>query len=377
MGVRVPIASPLIRILSSPNSVVGFGERDWDLAVRQGRSAGLLATVHHLLSDTDILAQVPERPRIHLEAAHRIATRHHEVTQREVSELYLLMEHIGVPMIALKGAAYVVADLDAAKGRLFGDVDIMVPRGALADVERALGRNGWVQENQNAYDDRYYRKWMHEIPARRHMQRGTVLDVHHNILPLTARNKPKAELLWKADLRVKGFDDMYVLSREDMLLHTASHLFCNGEFDRGLRDLYDFRCLAWEFSSDPQFWAKVSERAHELDLVKPLAYAVRYANLLINASIPTLDSPNISVATMRFMDALFTRGLAPNHSSAKDIWTATTLFTLYVRGHYLRMPLHLLVPHLLYKATLARTHEEVLRNENQQKLEQLRAFLGK
>jgi hypothetical protein len=276
-------------------------------------------------------------------------------------------------MIVLKGAAYVVADLDAAQGRMFGDIDIMVPRGALETVERALGRAGWIQENQNAYDDRYYRTWMHEIPARRHMQRGTVLDVHHNILPLTARNKPQASALWKADRRVNGFGDMYVLSREDMLLHTACHLFCNGEFDRGLRDLYDFRRLAREFSGDPQFWTKVAERAVELDLVKPLGYAMRYANRLLNASLPT----EALSGAARFMDALFTRGLMPNHSSAQAVWTPAALFALYVRGHYLRMPSHLLLPHLLYKATLAKLYTEAVHNENQKKLEQFRAFLEK
>lgn len=368
---RIPV-SPLIQILADPKSIVGFQDADWDLSIRQARASGLLATTYHLIDDAKLLAQVPERPRVQLEAAHRIAARHREVTQWEVCELYRLMEHIGVPMIVLKGAAYVVADLEAAKGRMFGDVDIMVPRGALDDVERALGRAGWVQENQNAYDDRYYRQWMHEIPARRHMQRGTVLDVHHNILPLTARNKPPACLLWKADLRVNGYSDMYVLSREDMLLHTASHLFCNGEFDRGLRDLYDFYRLAREFSSDPQFWTKVAERAKQLDLVKPLGYAVRYVNRLFGSPLPMAAIPDPCAG---FKDSLFIRGLMPNHSSAHDIWTSTALFALYVRGHYLRMPLHLLLPHLLYKGTLAKVHVEAAHNENQKKLEQFRAFL--
>lgn len=367
----------LIQVLAFPKSIAAFSDRDWDLAIRQGRSAGLLGTVHHLLRVDDLLEHVPERPRVHLEAAHRIAARHREVTQWEVFELYRLMERIGVPMIVLKGAAYVVANLDAANGRLFGDVDVMVPRGAMRDVERALGRAGWVQDNQNAYDDRYYRRWMHEIPARRHIQRGTVLDVHHNILPLTARNKPQANALWRADVRLKNFEDLYVLSREDMLLHTASHLFCNGEFDRGLRDLFDFLRLAREFSLDPQYWINVTERARILDLVKPLGYAVRYVNCLFNASIPTPVLPFPASSGSRLMDALFIRGLTPNHSSVHDAWTRLALLGLYVRGHYMRMPFHLLLPHLLYKATFAKVHEAKVHDENQKNLERFRAFLGK
>lgn len=366
-------ASPLVGILADPACAAGFTDADWDLTIRQGRASGLLATVCHLLGEAGRLDDVPDRPRVQLEAAKRIALRHREVTQWEAEELYRLLERIGVPMIVLKGAAYVVADLEAAKGRMFGDIDIMVPHGALEDVERALGRAGWVQENQSAYDDRYYRKWMHEIPARRHAQRGTVLDVHHNILPLTARHKPQAKTLWDAALPVPGFDDMYVLAPQDMLLHTASHLFCNGEFDRGLRDLFDFRRLAGEFSTDTDVWPRVAERAGELDLAKPLSYAVRYANRLLNASIPEEGM----AGTTWYMDALLMRGLVPNHSSVHDTWTPAALFALYVRGHYLRMPIHLLLPHLLYKATLAKVQEEAVHNENQKKLEQFRAFIGK
>jgi hypothetical protein len=369
--------SPLLHILSDPDGAAGFGDADWDLTIRQGRAAGLLATVCHLLNEAGRLDAVPERPRVQLQAAARIAARHREVTRWEMEELYRLLERIGVPMIVLKGAAYVVADLDAAKGRMFGDVDIMVPRGAIEDVERALGRAGWVQESQSAYDDRYYRKWMHEIPARRHAQRGTVLDVHHNLLPLTARHKPQAKHLWDAALPVQGFDDLYVLSRPDMLLHTASHLFCNGEFDRGLRDLYDFRRLASQFAVTGGFWTQVAERAAQLDLARPLGYAVRYANRLLGAGIPTNSLPGTAQARTHWLDGLFVRALLPNHSTVHDAWTPAALFALYVRGHYLRMPLHLLLPHLLYKATLAKVHEEKVHTENQKKLEAFRAFLGK
>lgn len=371
----MPARSPLVDLLAHPACITGFQDADWDLVIRQGRAAGMLATVHHLLKDHGLLDQVPERPRIQLGAAERIAARHREVTLWEVQELYRLMERIGVPMIVLKGAAYVAANLDAAQGRLFGDVDIMVPRGALDTVERALGRAGWIQENQNAYDDRYYRQWMHEIPARRHMQRGTVLDVHHNILPLTARQKPSAQALWKADIRLDGYEDLYVLAPEDMLLHTASHLFCGSEFDRGLRDLFDFYRLARQFAAaTPAFWTNLALRAELLDLVQPLSLAVRYANSIFGAGFPTAGIPGADTGRM---DALFTRALLPKHSTVRDALTPAALFLLYVRGHYLRMPLKLLVPHLLYKSTLAKFHEEKLHDENQKKLEQFRAFLGK
>lgn len=363
----------LCRSLAAPDALGRLSDDDWDFVIRQARAAGLLATLHYAAEAADQLDHLPERVRVQLTAARHVADHHREVMQWEVEELHRVLDRIGVPVIILKGAAYVIAGLETARGRLFGDIDIMVPRGSLLDVEKALGRAGWVQESRNAYDDRYYRQWMHEIPARRHAQRGTVLDVHHNILPLTARNKPDARRLWEAAHPITGFQDLYVLSPEDMLLHSASHLFCNGEFDRGLRDLNDFRRLGREFAGSSEFWTGLRTRAEALDLVKPLAYAFRYANRLLDAALPEdkLDR------TSNFMDFLFTRGLGPNHSSAYDAWTPAALYLLYVRGHYQRMPLRLLLPHLIYKGTLAKFDEQKLHDENAEKLAQFRAFIDK
>ena len=50
------------------------------------------------------------------------------------------------------------------------------------------------------------------------------------------------------------------------------------------------------------------------------------------------------------MDALFHRALLPIHPSCDDHFTSAARLALYVRGHWLRMPPRLLVPHLARKA---------------------------
>lgn len=367
-----PRAQPLIEALAHPASLDRFSLADWDRVIRQARAAGLLATLHHAAVDAGQTERLPARVRAQLTAAAEVAARHRDVMRWEAEAIGQTLERIGVPVMLLKGAAYLMADLEAARGRLFGDIDILVPRGALAEVEDALGRVGWVQDSRDAYDDRYYRRWMHEIPARRHAQRGTVLDVHHNILPLTARNQPAARDLWDAARRLDAPGELYVPCAEDLLLHSAAHLFLNGEFDRGLRDLNDFRRLARQFAGEPDFMARLATRAERLDLVRPLTYATRYANRLLAAGLE-----ETATMSMPVMDALFTRGLRPDHASARDALTPLALFALYVRGHYLRMPFHLLLPHLLYKATLAKFHDTEIRDENAEKLARFRAFLGK
>jgi len=50
------------------------------------------------------------------------------------------------------------------------------------------------------------------------------------------------------------------------------------------------------------------------------------------------------------MDGLFMRALRPDHPSCDLPFTGLARGLLYIRSHYLRMPMHLLVPHLVRKA---------------------------
>jgi len=40
----------------------------------------------------------------------------------------------------------------------------------------------------------------------------------------------------------------------------------------------------------------------------------------------------------------------PDHPSCADVFTPVARWLLFLRGHYLRMPLRLLIPHLTRKA---------------------------
>src|SRR5262249_12635180 len=159
-------------------------------------------------------------------------------------------------------------------GRLFSDIDILVPRGALANVENTLLRHGWQSSKTSAYDQRYYRRWMHELPPLRHNSRQTLLDVHHAILPTTARLKPDSSKLLAASLPIAGEPRLRVLAHTDMVLHSATHLFCNEDVGNSLRDLVDLDSLLRGFARTEGFWPKLTTRSVELDLGRPLYYAL-------------------------------------------------------------------------------------------------------
>jgi hypothetical protein len=50
------------------------------------------------------------------------------------------------------------------------------------------------------------------------------------------------------------------------------------------------------------------------------------------------------------MRRLFDAGLGSAHTSCRGRFSKLAAFILFVRGHYLRMPWRLLLPHLLHQA---------------------------
>jgi hypothetical protein len=147
-----------------------------------------------------------------------------------------------------------------------------------------------------------------------------------------------------------------LLAPADMVLHSATHLFFNEEFSHGLRDLTDIDSLLRHFSrQQSDFWDGLVQRAQELDLARPLYYALRYTKQLLATPVPprTLLSAEVArppASLGRVMDNLFLRVLQPEHPSTADAVTPLAKRALYVRAHWLRMPPLLLAYHLTAKA---------------------------
>lgn len=359
MSALVP--SLLVEVLAAPGRVRTLDLPAWERLLRQANSANVGAILVYLLEEQGLLDAVPPQPREHLEAARIVAQRHRRLAGYEVERIRSDLAHLGLPLILLKGAAYAVAGLPSGRGRLFSDIDILVPKDSLDRVENALMLHGWASTHHDAYDERYYRTWMHELPPMVHLRRGNAIDVHHAILPETAPVWPDPALLRAAARPVPGEQGalgVYTLCPHDMFLHSAVHLFFGGEFDQGLRDLFDLHRLALHFGAEPGFWDGLVSRAHALELTRPLFYALRYTSRTFGTPVPAavlaaarpFGPPAL---LLPFMDSLFLRALSPLHPECAARFDGAARFVLYVRGNWLRMPPLLLARHLFHKAFLS------------------------
>ncbi|MGZ8215961.1 nucleotidyltransferase domain-containing protein [Methylomagnum sp.] len=345
----------LFAALAEPARLLDLREPDWDALLPLARSMRLWSRLAASALDQGLMERLSLRIARQMEAALRFAAHRQQKILWELHHLERALRDVPVPVLALKGTGYVMGGLVAGRGRIFNDVDLLVPRSGLAEVESVLKAGGWRSEILDDYDERYYREWMHEIPPMRHPDRQIEADIHHTISPLTSQLKVDAGPLFEAAIELPGHR-FKTLAPADMVLHSAIHLFYGGEFEHGLRDLSDLDCLMREFSGrDPEFWTKLVSRAESMHLGRPLFYALRYGQRLLNTPVPAaaLDQAE-RLGPGRFpakaMDALMEAALMPNDPAAPRGFGARARELLWIRSHWLKMPPGLLLPHLIRKA---------------------------
>jgi hypothetical protein len=361
----------LQQCLMQPKTVLELGPQELNQLISQGRGSRLLASLASELQDAGLLALLPMSVSRHFQSAMLV----HEKQKRDLAydseKVRQILASVGEKLVLLKGAAYLLAEIPVARGRLITDIDIIVPHQRIEATEKVLIDSGWEGSYVNSYNERYYRKWGHEIPPLTNPKRGTTLDVHHNILPPTAGPNVDASLLFDNLIEVKP--GVFTLSWQDMVIHSATHLFHEGEFHHGLRDLWDLDRMLRDFPNrDPLFWQGLVSRAQELELLDSLFHGLNYVQQIFATPVPpgTIEEAGSWSRKLRkpVMDFLFLRAFRPNQPQCRLPYTGLALDLLYIRSHYLRMPLYLLLPHLVRKAWMGwRGEEKLLPKEDEGK----------
>ena len=327
----------LVRALRDPASL---GPRtDWSGLISAARAEQLTGSLAMRLEGRD----VPPRVAAILESARRDAAYARTQALWEAEMARRALAPLGVPVVLLKGTAFHAASLDACQGRSVGDLDILVPRAEIERVEEALlGAGGERLKPAEGYADHSYRRWMHELPPLIHRTRDRMIDVHHTILPLTARPTPDAAALLADSVTLEG--GLRVLNPPDMIVHAAAHLIADGDLAGGLRNLWDIDRLLRQFgAADADFWASLDARARHHQLAGPVRRALRLAHQLYATPIPA------GWRVRRPADGLFRARLVARNAWGQER-RSLLRFAFYLRGHWLRMPPLMLARHLWTKA---------------------------
>ncbi len=316
----------LVSVLRDPVLAQDLDVAGWNSLIAAAKAERLIAALALRLEPID----TPPAVRPILADAMADAAREGQQAVWEADRAAHALRGLDVPVILLKGAAYVATGLAAGQGRFVGDLDILVPRIALRDVETALFAAGWEWVKEDSYDDAYYRQWMHELPPMIHAERDRMIDVHHTILPLTARPKPDAAAMI-ADARSIG-DGLYIFSPEDRVIHAAAHMLADGDLQGGLRNLWDIHLLLRDAQAD-----RLAERARLHGLASAVEQATRLAAALYGQG-----------SRLTLWDRIVIARLVARNGWGRES-RKLLVFAFFVRSHWLRMPPLMLARHLWTK----------------------------
>jgi hypothetical protein len=105
-------------------------------------------------------------------------------------------------------------------------------------------------------------------------------------------------------------------------------------------------------------------RAQDLGLQLPLHHALVHAQRLFGTRAPAAHADAVAALApawpqRQLMHHLLATALEPSPADSRTAAEQLARWALYVRSHWLRMPLRLLVPHLVRKAWMRRFPEPV------------------
>lgn len=342
---------PLARLALGLGSALELDEQAWDLTLRLARASGLHARLASANADNPA---VPEVVRRHLLSAGRIAAYRNQMVRAELFHLSPLCS-ADFPVVVLKGGAYLLQKRRMAVGRFVSDVDLLVPAASLHAMEARLLAAGWRAAALTPYDERYYRDWSHETPPMRRPGHALELDLHHAITPVTGTLAFDPSTLFERSVAIAG-TPFRALSPEDQVLHACLHCFHDGDLMLRLREVVDIDGLVCEFALNPPFWDRLVARAHALRLVRPLWYGLHFAQGWLGCPVP--ESVTASLAAppapaRALMDQLVPLAMLPSHPDGPPpLRVRLARRALLARYHLMRMPIHLLLPHLGRKTVL-------------------------
>lgn len=340
----------------APEQLPSLSLGKWSDLIFVLRDCRLLASLAELLIEKQLIDTVPEKARFHLLSALKYANRQAEQVRMESQAITSLLRENSVDCVYLKGASYVLNNWHCGAGRVSSDIDVLVRESELATAETLMLKNLWRHQEINDYDDKYYREYAHEIPPLFHIQRGTVLDVHHNLfLPVSGR-APNIESFWKYVANTAQGHQVFL--PHAAFVHSVIHLFLNEEVVYGCRDMIDLWRLLEEHGDD-RFIDGVVELCQvngfndELMLVSRLLRhwftSSRTELLLCRVNAEVLPNIASSESKINVWFRIYRRALVPNHPFIAGRKENIARQLVFMRGHGLKMPLGVLIKHLAIK----------------------------
>ncbi len=326
--------------------------KQWENIIHVLREVNLLAACYFQLENEDKLKSLPFFAFKHMKSAAVYSSRQSEQVTFECKLLQKTLDAENIPSVFLKGASYTLRKSKNSEGRVYSDIDLLVAKNDILKAEEAFSKHAWCTKKVSEYDNKYYREWSHEIPPMFNMHRGTVLDLHHNILLPISGREVNVEVITENCQLVDG--SYTVLSYAATILHSIVHLIISEDVSNGYRDILDITILIKENNS-PEFWQEIASLSSKLgfnnELYLALSLSEKYANIAIPNDVWQSFNKQKNNSKLNFLlNHVYYFALQPHSPAIQTLKHKIAITVVYFLGHLQKMPLKILIPHLFTKS---------------------------
>jgi hypothetical protein len=301
----------------------------WPRVVEQARDHGVLPLVTRNLKNLG-WPGVPARVRAELEAAAARNAARSALLVRALVRVLRSFGEAGLPVIPLKGMALAESLYGDVTLRVCSDIDVLVPRPAVAQALRLLIADGWRQgeaEVRPADIPILLESDIEYSFVSNSNSMPLLLELHWDIAWRWRRDSAAVDDLW-AEARPQTLwgVEAYALSREWEILylavHAAHHRWASLKW---LVDVHE-ACIA-----GPVSWDRLVEKANRFGWGRMLALSLSACHALFSTPIPADFAPRRLPRWVR----LFPESPRPNRLWDEALFAARLLDGWWDRLRYL------------------------------------------
>jgi len=265
------------------SGVPGVSPALWEAAARCAARHGVAPLVYRNLSELGPPADVPEPVLRRLREAYLWSAKRNVRLLHELGAVLSVLQQMGIPVIALKGAHLAEAIYGDMALRPMNDLDLLVPKDRLAQVEGALLELGYGPRQRPSVEIQVENRSGLQALAKQHV---ATIDVHWTIVKPGGPLAIELDGLWQRarPATIAGVPAC-VLADEDLLLHLAIHAGYQHAFGAGLRPLCDIGHLLARRGEELD-WPSLAARARQWRAGRCLSLALRLSRELLAAPVP-------------------------------------------------------------------------------------------
>jgi hypothetical protein len=303
---------------------------DWDYVAKTSCSHGIAPLVYHGLQQSRVISLLPFAPAERLRSTYYGNAARNALLYDELHAVLTMLKEQGSDVIVLKGAALAETVYPHRALRAMSDIDLLVRRERLAELETRLREMGYVPDERRKPREWFQAHHYHLVFAN---SSRIPIEIHWHVKRPEDPFGIDIDGFWKRarSIPIAGVQAL-VLSPADLLIHLCQHLWQHS-LRGGIRPLCDIAEVIKYFAADID-WTQVAQLSSQWQTNSCLYVGFGCAAELLDAPVPKsfLDDLKPADFNPEVLHWVLERLLAHGESSL----VSSSLLQLFEKGRSIK-----------------------------------------